>query len=667
MIRLSSLWKRAASEPAPEPLPVAPASEPVANEPPAESDDFAEPPLDEPAPAAKTVNPRPRGADRYPELADMFPQNNGANYLYPTALRKTESTLRRVAIIGSCFMQSFRYHNKNPSGCPVDMFLVNNAGHPPEWPGTPDNPEPYDFLIVQIGLRFIAPDAVWRLPYTDPASFQREFDLAVERLAFQVKRRMEWNVAHGQLTFVTNFTVPQRNPMGTLFPRHDLRNPEYFVARLNEELERIVLGFRHAYILDLDRISASFGRRYGQDDAVAPTSHGALLGFSGEIGGRIEPLAPMLHHYDMSWPGDFSVAVWNEAIGMMRTLRGTDAVKMVVVDLDDTLWTGVIGEMADPGPDIVAGWQIGFIEALGQLRQRGILLGILSKNEESRIRAVWRRVFGARIKLEDFAALAINWQPKAENMRTMLAGVNLLPRNVVFIDDNPAERDAMQRAFPDLRVLGRHPYYLRHTLLWAAETQVTSLTEEGAKRTEMVQAQLRREEDRGTISEVDFLRAAAPSVSCAWLRATTDEHFPRAAELVGKTNQFNTTGRRWSSPDWSAFFARGGTALTFSVTDAYTQYGLVGVVLVESHTIEQFVMSCRVLGYGIEQAVLAHLTGQLRAGGAGDIVARLVETDANFPCRDVYAKAGFGTVGQDWLLPASSTAWAPPHVRIDQA
>jgi FkbH-like protein len=181
----------------------------------------------------------------------------------------------------------------------------------------------------------------------------------------------------------------------------------------------------------------------------------------------------------------------------------------------------------------------------------------------------------------------------------------------------------------------------------------------------MVQAQLRREEDRSTISEADFLAAAAPVVTCAQLHDTADERFARASELVGKTNQFNTTGRRWTSTEWASFFANGGAALTFSATDAYTQYGLVGVILYRGDTIEQFVMSCRVLGYGVEQAVLSHLVAFLRANGAAEIVARLVETNANFPCRDVYAKAGFVARGQDWVLDANASPKAPAHVRVD--
>jgi len=603
-------------------------------------------------------------ADKYPELASAFGQQNGVNFLYPTTLRVTTSALRRVAIIGSCFMKSFRYERSNPSNCPVDLYVVNNASQLPSWPGTDQEPDPYDFLIVQIGLRFVAPDLIWRLPYADPSAFEREFAASVKRMTFQLKSRMEWNHAYGLLTFVTNFTVPQRNPMGSLFPRYDLRNPEFYVERLNQALEMQVRESRNAYILDLDRLSTSFGRRYNQDDTTAPMSHGMLTGFPSEIGGRIEPIPPMIHHYEITWHREFAVSVWNEALGMFRTVQGVDAVKMVVVDLDDTLWTGVVGEMDEPGPEIIAGWQAGLLEALRYLKQRGILLGILSKNEDSRIRALWPRIFGQKMSLDDFAVARINWLPKPENMRTALNAVNLLPRSVVFIDDNPAERDAMQRAFPDMRILGRHPYYLRHILLYAAETQTSGLTDEGARRTEMVQAQLRREDDRASISEDDFLRAASPIVTCTYVRDLSGAGFSRAAELVGKTNQFNTTGLRWNSSDWQRLIAEGGALLIFAVQDSYTDYGMVGVVILRDAMIEQFVMSCRVLGYGIERVVLAHLVARMRAEGATTIRARLILTDANFPCRSLFSDAGFVEASDAWTLPEGVRPPMPDHVRV---
>jgi FkbH-like protein len=177
------------------------------------------------------------------------------------------------------------------------------------------------------------------------------------------------------------------------------------------------------------------------------------------------------HYHEVTPLPVFSEALSAELDAMYRTMLQTSSVKLVVVDLDDTLWNGVVADMEDPGADLLEGWAFGIVEALQCVRRRGILLAIISKNDEAGIRAIWKTIFAGRLLLEDFCAVRINWRPKPENMAEILQAVSLLPRNVVFIDDNPAERARMQEVFPDMRLLGRHPLTIRRVLLQAPETQ----------------------------------------------------------------------------------------------------------------------------------------------------------------------------------------------------
>src|SRR5262249_7391214 len=151
----------------------------------------------------------------------------------------------------------------------------------------------------------------------------------------------------------------------------------------------------------------------------------------GPVSTRIEPLLAMSHYYDIKWPAVLADSVWAEVVAMYRTMRQADAVKLVVVDLDDTLWAGVSGELETVGPEMIEGWYIGLAEALAYLKKRGLLLAIVSKNDDERIVSRWDQIFRGRLKLSDFAVRQINWQPKVANMETILTGVNLLPRNVV--------------------------------------------------------------------------------------------------------------------------------------------------------------------------------------------------------------------------------------------
>ena len=222
---------------------------------------------------------------------------------------------------------------------------------------------------------------LWALKEGDLQAHQSAFDAAQNRLSLQVRQLLRWNTESGLLTFVTNFLVPQANPAGRLMPRYDLCNPVYFVEQLNVALSIILKKFQNVYLVDVDAISASVGRRYVQDDIFAAISHNALLPYGSEETDRMEPSAPLQRHYEKDGgqllanaSNVFVRTVWAEIVAAYRTICQIDMVKLVVVDLDDTLWKGVSGDREDIGPFMVEGWPLGFVEALAFLKKRGILL-----------------------------------------------------------------------------------------------------------------------------------------------------------------------------------------------------------------------------------------------------------------------------------------------------
>jgi len=234
----------------------------------------------------------------------------------------------------------------------------------------------------------------------------------------------------------------------------------------------------------------------------------------------------------------------------------------------------------------------------------------------------------------------------------------VLPEAVVYIDDNPAERAAVKALLPEVRMLGAPHLDWRRILLWSPETQVAEITSESANRSDMVRAQVEREQDREGMTYADFLAELDLQVELGPITSTEDPQFARALELINKTNQFNTTGERWTESQAESFLAAGGRWWVFRVRDRYTAYGLVGVVAQKGSRIEQFVMSCRVFGLQVERAVLA----ALREFEPRIAEARLIETPKNGPCREVYAQAGWTRDGEIWMAgPAQSR---PTHVTI---
>jgi FkbH-like protein len=594
-----------------------------------------------------------------------------AEYRCPANLRLTETKPRRVMVIGSCLSAGWpeilraRYPD-----CVAEHFLVNNATVLPDEP--PGPPQDYDFHLVQIHLRKLMREHEhFGLSYSDPAGFERLFDTVRERLSEALAEYMRWNQAHGILTFVCNFLVPQQNPMGRLLPRYDLRNFVYFIEKLNEALGRELQQYQNAYLFDLDQIFSTFGRRWMQDDAVWILTHGAALGDADweQDRNRLEPLEKMSRYYPLA-TGEFVQHAWTELLAMYRTICQTDMVKLVLVDLDDTLWRGVAAEEVEVSSLSREGWPLGFAEALMFLKKRGILLGIVSKNDEDRVRGIWQRIYGDLIRPEDFAVRKINWQPKADNIEAILGEVNLLPKSVVFIDDNPVERAAVKAAFPDMRVLGSNPYLWRRILLWAPETQVAAITAESTARTEMVQKQVERETQKKRLSREEFLLSLEVRATVGEIVSTIDARFARALELINKTNQFNTTGKRWTQQELAAFFRDSGRCFVLEVTDRFTAYGIVGVLLVTRNEIAQFVMSCRVVGMDVEIAAVAGVLQAIEARGARDMRASLVPTSANLLCRDLWERCGFLPAGAEQHQRSADPPLAPPaHIalRLDPA
>jgi FkbH-like protein len=586
-------------------------------------------------------------------------------YHAPETLRVDHDVPGRIALIGTCLVESWQHELSQFTS--VDYFQVNNVLALPR--DMPRAPGEYGFQIIQLRLRNIFSEVRYlNLEYSDLASYEALFEEACENLARMLHGDLRWNIEHGLLSFVCNYFVPQQNLLGRLLPRNDLRNLGYFISKLNERIAQEVAAYRNVYVLDLDQLASIYGKKYIVDDVVHITTHEALVGDYDFLldQSRIAPVGRFssIHKFRET---EFIASIWLEALAMYRTVRQRDAVKLVITDLDDTLWRGVLAEGAleEYEESIYEGWPVGVMEALVTLKQRGVLLAIASKNDLSKIEELWPRATRNLIRLSDFSTVKINWKPKVENIAEILREVNVLPKNVLFIDDNPAERAAVRQAYPEMRIIGENPYLVRQTLLWSAETQVATITDESSRRTEMVQAQVRREGDRKTKSREEFLRSLGVKLRLGAVKSVDDPHFARAFELINKTNQFNTTGKRWTHDEMLALFRADGELRTFTVSDAYSNYGLVGVVVVQGATIRQWAMSCRVIGLDVELAALAEIQRGIGARGHLEAQAQVVETDVNYLCRDLFARGGFVFDGAVWRKSlAAETGSAMAHVEI---
>jgi len=347
------------------------------------------------------------------------------------------------------------------------------------------------------------------------------------------------------------------------------------------------------------------------------------------------------------------------------------ASKVMVVDLDNTLWGGVIGE------DLLAGIRIGPPTAEGEayrdlqsylkeLQGRGVLLAVCSKNNRDDAVLPFEQHEGMVLHMNDFVAFAANWHDKPSNLRAMAKDLDLGLESFVFLDDNPMERELMRATLPQVLVpeCGASPRTMLDSLRSGMYFPAVVITDEDLGRhTSYRGNRLRREAQQSAVSLESFLAGLE----------MVGEHGPvnegclkRVTQLINKTNQFNLTTRRYTeeqvaamadSPEW--------WCRAFRLRDRYGDYGLVGVMLVRrgdagAWEIDTWLMSCRVLGRQMENFMLSVLMAELKTRRSWTLVGRFVPSEKNDLVRDLLPRLGFRssngtfqlTSEDEWVLAA---------------
>jgi FkbH-like protein len=336
-------------------------------------------------------------------------------------------------------------------------------------------------------------------------------------------------------------------------------------------------------------------------------------------------------------------------IDHLITVLGIGRKKCVIVDLDGTLWPGVLAETGSPfawTPEIsgafsYVGLYFGLHEALLCLKKRGIVLACVSKNDEATVRELWKYPDNyPRQRLltpDDFVTWRVNWNDKVENIRGIAQELGFALETFLFIDDHPAERDRVRQRLPEVEVWGEDPFSLRRMLLNDPRLQLPLITEESAMRTTLVKAQLERQQFRAeTVDENQYLSSL--QIECRMERLTDDSKLARLEELFQRTTQFNTTGRRFPVSELAVLVSnKAAQVFALYVSDRFGDHGLTGGAIVVDGEILGLVMSCRVLGMGIEHRFLRHIMEQ-----AGETLSgRIVETPRNLPVRNIFRDHGF--------------------------
>jgi FkbH-like protein len=281
--------------------------------------------------------------------------------------------------------------------------------------------------------------------------------------------------------------------------------------------------------------------------------------------------------------------------------------KVLVIDLDNTLWKGVIGEDGLNGIHVGPGSPAGEAHQelqryLVELRQRGILLAVCSKNNPEDARLPFEKHPGMALRLGDFAAFRANWEDKAHNIRQVAAELSLGLESFVFLDDNPLEREWVRSQIPELTVVDPGPNIFHYVVNLDRGRYFDSLTvsEEDLRRDDLYRSESARENVRASYDSLeDFLRSLELEAS---VEPVDRSNLARVTQLINKTNQFNLTTRRYTEAQvMAAAEHAGGWAGAFRMSDRFGSHGLIGVILCrpqepEMWEIDSWLMSCRILG-----------------------------------------------------------------------
>lgn len=328
--------------------------------------------------------------------------------------------------------------------------------------------------------------------------------------------------------------------------------------------------------------------------------------------------------------------------------------KCLVLDLDNTLWGGVIGDdgvegiRIDPS-DAVGEAFVHFQKYLLALKERGVLLAVCSKNDSAIAQSAFTAHSEMPLKMSDFAAFVANWDDKVTNIRRISKELNIGIDSLVFFDDNPAERAIVQEYEPSVLTIDvpADPALYVRALDLSFAFEWEQLTEEDTARSETYIRNRERKELESRFTDYDsYLRSLEMK---AWIEPITRDGATRIVQLFGKTNQFNTRGERYSEGTIAQLAASAdANVLQVRFADRFSHYGIVaGVVLRQRGKaifIENWVMSCRVFERGLEQAMLGAMIEYARMHSADRLIGEFIPTSKNMYVEGLFIRLRFEAI-----------------------
>lgn len=442
--------------------------------------------------------------------------------------------------------------------------------------------------------------------------------------------RQLWEMIHqrnGSEILQTNFVLPPERQLGNLEANYIWSRQSYV-----ELLNLILMQEKKSYvsILDFEYLAALEGKKKWFDYSNF-----------------------YLNKCNMSYdclPAAVEEVVLN-ILGFCGRVK-----KCLVLDLDNTLWGGILEEAGIQQINLFPTDPLGeaflaFQQYIKNLKERGIILAVCSKNDEEYARQVFLQNKNMVLKLEDISCFIANWENKADNIRKIAATLNIGLDSMVFVDDNPVERDIVRTMLPEVEVLelSEDPANYIMDMENSRYFEWLQITEEDKGRSASYRA---REEIQEKLNTSMNLEDYLGSLSMEGVMKSVDsESLERSVQLLNKTNQFNTIGYRSTEGEILKLQEQGHQILCCSLKDRFADYGLISVAILKNRgydcIIKAWVMSCRVFKRGLEDFMLNHFVELARKGGASRLIVEYLPSDRNGMLRELFEARGFTHMESD--------------------
>ena len=446
---------------------------------------------------------------------------------------------------------------------------------------------------------------------------------------------------------ITNFNITSYSPNGIIETKSEFGFHE-MIHELNKSLKSIAKNQNSIYVYDFNQFVSKHGEKNIFD-------------------------YKQFHIGDIQIAFNYIPYLAHELMGYVKPMFGINR-KCIVLDLDNTLWGGIIGEDGFDGIELGQTPNgkafVEFQKQLLSLWQQGIILAINSKNNSDDAMKVIRDHPDMILREKHFASIQINWNDKAQNLKQIAAEINIGLNSIVYFDDDKLNQERIKQEFPEVLTIEipNDPSQYSSMLTDLNDFNVLQKTEEDTKRGEMYAQQRQRKQFENTVSNLDqFLKQLDIKVK---IKKSSEFLIPRISQLTLKTNQFNLTTRRYQEEEIRKFSKDENFVVgCVQVLDKFGDNGITGVYIVKknetSWILDTFLLSCRIIGRGVENAMLSHILKDAKNNGIKEFKAEFISTQKNKPAENFLLEFGFKKQDKFWIYNLNNDIISPNHLMVE--